>query len=99
MQKAVEDLHGIEIALIKAAVESGHSQVSRSNWIVISTILLFLAVWGVAARVVRRSSIEQQREAEAKATAAENLTQLLAKIEQNSEGLTASSNELTGISQ
>jgi chemotaxis protein histidine kinase CheA len=99
MQKAVEDLHGIEIALIKAAVESGHSQVSRSNWIVISSVLLFLAVWGVAAWVVRRSSIEQQREAEAKATAAENLTQLLAKIEHNSEGLTASSNELTGISQ
>ena len=99
MQKAAEDLEELQNTTLKEAVESGHSQVSRSNWIVSLAIVLFLAVWGVASWVVRRSSIEQEREAEAKATAAENLTQLLAKIEQNSEGLTASSAELTGISQ
>jgi methyl-accepting chemotaxis protein len=99
MQKAAEEFHATEVGVLKAAVESGHAQASRSNWLVISSILLFLAVWGVASWVVRRSSVEQEHEGTAKAAAAESLTQLVAKIGQNSEGLTASSNELTGISQ
>jgi CHASE3 domain sensor protein len=99
MQKAAEDLRVLQNTLLAQAVESGHSQVSRSYWIVSGTIALFVAVWGAALWVVRRASAGQDREAELKIAAARDLTQLLEKIGRTSQGLTISSNELTGISQ
>ena len=99
MQKAMDDLRAFQQVILAEAVEQGHSQVSRSYWIVSVCIVLFLAIWGVALIAVRRASAGQEREVELKAAAAEHLNRLLEKIERNSRGLTDSSEELTGISQ
>jgi methyl-accepting chemotaxis protein len=99
IQKAAEDLRDVQELALAQAVEAGHARVSRTNWIVYSSILLFLAIWGIALWVVRRASANQDREAAQKASAAENLTQLLGKIGRNSEGLATSSEELREVSQ
>jgi hypothetical protein len=99
MEKTVNDFKRIENIVLSQAVESGHSYVSRSNWIVSVAVVLFLVVWGVALWVVRRAGAEQDREAELKTAAAGNLQQLFGKIQRNSEGLAVSSEELTGVSQ
>jgi methyl-accepting chemotaxis protein len=99
MQAAVSDYRTIQEKLVQEGVVSGHSQVARSVWIVSSSIALFLAVWGVAAWVVRSASSAQDLETQLKAASAESLAQLFEKVARNSAGLTASSEELTGISQ
>jgi len=97
--KAVEDIRDVQRKLLADGVESGHAQASQSRWIVAIAALVFLGVWGIALWVVRRASADQDREAELKAAAAEDLKQLLGKVAQNSQGLTSSSEELTGVSQ
>jgi Methyl-accepting chemotaxis protein (MCP) signalling domain/Four helix bundle sensory module for signal transduction len=99
MLKTVDDLKTVQNGRLAASIESGNSQAASSTWIVSGSIVLFLAVWGIALWAVRRASLEQEREAESKTAAAADLARLLEKIEHNSEGLTTSSNELTGISQ
>jgi hypothetical protein len=99
IQKAANDLRDLQELLLAQAVEAGHARVSRSNWIVYSSILFFLAIWGTALWVVRRASANQDRDAELKAGAAEDLKRLFRKIAQNSEGLASSAEELTGVSQ
>jgi len=97
--RATADLTDLQQHVLADAIAAGRTQKTRSNWTVATSLVLFLAVWGIALWVVRRASAEQEREAEFKTVAAADLARLLEKIEQNSEGLTASSNELTGISQ
>lgn len=99
LAKAAADFKDVQKELLASAIASGRSQTSRSNWIVATSIAIFLAVWAIALWVVRRASSDQEHEAEVKAAAAEELKTLFGKIGLNSEGLTSSSNELTGISQ
>jgi hypothetical protein len=98
MIKAGADLKDLQDSKLAESLTNGHSVVSFSTWIVSGCTALFLAVWGIASWVVRGASTDQERKAGEKAAAAEHLVQLFSKIGQNSEGLTASSNELTAIS-
>jgi hypothetical protein len=92
----------IDQGINKVAAESterASSSVVRTRWIVGGSVVLFFVVWGIALMIVRRSSADQEREAERKTEAAESLKQLLQKIAQNSDGLSNSSEDLTGVSQ
>jgi methyl-accepting chemotaxis protein len=97
--QAAEDIRDLQRQLNAEAVTRGNDDESRSRWIVAISVIIFIAVWGVALWVVRRAVAEQESEAALKDTAAKDLTYLLGKIENNSGGLAVSSQELTGISQ
>jgi CHASE3 domain sensor protein/uncharacterized protein YoxC len=99
MQKGTKDSKETEHARMAQTIEEGHSQAAHTRWIVLGSITLFLAIWGVALWMVRRASAELQKLSEEQAAAAADLQQLLDKIAQKSEGLNVSSEELTGVSQ
>jgi methyl-accepting chemotaxis protein len=99
MVAATADLRQRQIKQMGEAVERGHHEASNSHWLIYIGSALFLAIWGVAVWVVRRASIDQDREAREKAAAADRLKALFASVTENATGMTASSDELTGISQ
>jgi CHASE3 domain sensor protein len=99
IQKAVNDDKETEHARMAQTVEEGHSQAAHTRWIVLGSITLFLAIWGVALWMVRRASADLQRLSEEQAAAAADLQQLLNKIAEKSTVLNVSSEELTGVSQ
>jgi len=99
IRKVAEDSGEHENVKMAASVESGRSVKSRSYWTLAGAVLLFLAVWGVALRMVHRASGDLERLSQEQALAAENLQQLLNRIAQKSSGLNVSADELTGVSQ
>jgi methyl-accepting chemotaxis protein len=85
--------------LVQEASVSAAAHSSRTRWIVGGSILLFLAVWGIALMIVRKASADQERITQEQVEAATNLKGLLEQITQKSQGLSLSSDELTGVSQ
>jgi len=96
---ACDDVRAVQRQILAEAITDGQTHSSRTRWLLSVGSALFLIVWAVAVWVVRRASADQDREAEAKAAAAENLKELLSTITENSRGLSTSSDELTEISQ
>ena len=99
MSKLGDDIDQNINTVADESAQRAASQVTRTRWIVGSSVALFFAVWGTALMIVRRSSADQERQAEQKIAAAEDLKQLLGKIARNSENLNGSSGELTEVSQ
>jgi methyl-accepting chemotaxis protein len=78
------------------AIEATMTHIELLNWVLLILALAAgVATWFVVSRILR-SLEDSQAEL---TTAAEDLTQLLGKIERSSEGLTVSSEEVSGVSQ
>ncbi len=99
IQKASAELEEFFGYKMTIRTEHGRSVKSRSYWTLAGAILLFLAVWGMALRMVHRASGDLERLSEQQAAAASGLKELLNKIAQKSSVLNVSADELTGVSQ